>query len=281
MIVAVDLSTVVVLAAISLSEGIGRLPGGALVLRRTLVGPWRVGETVVRPGRLRLVQCWPPLLEALVIPGGGDAAPRLNRADLQRRLASITQVRHAARALGAITLIGLVLGIPLGLGIAGWVGGLLALAGVVTGQIGLAAIGWRGLRLLGTDRRVCWRLVAVTLNPFAAPSVATRILVAAVAGASPLTVARTLLPPATWAAWFRRRAYDARVARIPDEDLSRDLEDANEAIDAVLGQKPQAGGDDGWCPRCGDTYQAGFTTCAECEVPLEGAGASASRNSKC
>jgi hypothetical protein len=280
MIVAVDLDTVAVLAAISLSEGIGRVPAGALVLRRTLGGPWRVGETVVRPGRLRLVQWWPPLLEALVLPSHGGGARLLTRADLQGRLDLIRRVRHAARAVGAITLIGLVLGIPLGVEAAGWAGGLLAMAAVVTGQMGLAALGWRGLRLLGANRRGCWRFVAVTLNPFAAPSVATRILSAAVAGASPLTVARTLLPPHTWAAWFRPLAYDARVARIRDENLSHDLEDADEAIEAVLGQKPYAGEDDRWCPRCGATYQAGFTTCAECEVPLEGTG-SASRNSKC
>jgi hypothetical protein len=278
MIVAVDLSTVAVLAAISLSEGIGRVPAGALVLRRTLFGPWRVGESAGPPGRL--VQGWPPLLEALVLPSRGGAAS-LSRADLQRRLALINRVRHAAGAVGAITLIGLVLGIPLGVEIAGWAGGLVAVVGVAIGQIGLAAIGWRGLRLLGADRRVRWRLVAVTLNPFAAPSVASRILSAAVAGASPLTVARTLLPPHTWTAWFRPRAYDARIAGISDGDLSRDLEDADEAIEAVLRQKPYAGEDHRWCPRCGGTYQAGFTTCAECEVPLEGAADSASRNSKC
>jgi hypothetical protein len=277
MIVAVDVSTVAVLAAISLSEGIGRLPAGALVLRRTLFGPWRVSEAT-RPGRLQVVHWWPPLLEALVIAGRDSALRPLTETELRRRLALTACPRRAARAVGAITLIGLVVGIPLGVEIAGWAGGLLAAAAVVLGQVGLATIGWTGLRRLDADPGARWRLVGSMLNPFTAPAMASRILAAATAGASALTVARTLLPPEAWAAWFRPRAYDARVARISDEDFSGELEGAELAIAAVLGHRPAAGEHDRWCPRCAGTYQAGFTTCAECGVSLKGA---ASRNSKC
>jgi hypothetical protein len=111
--------------------------------------------------------------------------------------------------------------------------------------------------------------------------VGSRILSAAAAGVSPLAVAKILLKSDVWTSWFRPRAYDARMARALDDDLSRELQNADAIIDAVLRQPPPGVGDDHWCPRCAATYQAGFTTCAECDVPLEGGAAAASRNSKC
>jgi hypothetical protein len=276
MIVTVDLSTVVVLAAISLSEGIGRVPAGALVLRRTLLGRWRVSDTTEFTGRLQLVHWWPPFFEALVVQSR-TSTPSFKGIELQRRLAATSRVRQVARVTGAGALVGLVLGIPLGIGFAGWLGGLIAAAGVVIGQAVLAALGWQALSLLGASRRSKWRLVAGTLNPFAAPALASRILAAAVSGASPLTAARALLPPDGWAAWFRPRAYDARFGRAATEELLRDLEGSDAAISAILEQKPMLEQNTPWCPRCAATYQAGFSTCAECEIPLEGAGGSVPR----
>ncbi len=62
-----DWATTAVLLAVLLAEGIRRLPAGAIVLRRTLRGSWRIvhGPTV-RP-EWRLVSIWAPFLEHLVV----------------------------------------------------------------------------------------------------------------------------------------------------------------------------------------------------------------------
>jgi hypothetical protein len=264
--VAVDTGTVLVLAAIALAEGITRIPAGALVLRRMLVGPWQVSGPSAPRNLMRLVHWWPPMTDTLVV--SPISTTPLTRVALQERLRATAPVRRAARATGALTLLGLVLGIPLGVGFAGWFGGLLAAGGVLAGQVVLGALGWRGLHLLGETRRARARLLAVTLNPFAAPHTASRLLAAATAGATPLTVAHALLTPDRWTAWFRPRAYDAGVALAPDQELARGLEAVPHAIDQVLSQRPPMASDDRWCPRCAATYQPGFTACAECEVPL-------------
>jgi hypothetical protein len=265
---AVDTSTMLVLAAIALAEGLGRVPAGSVVLRRFLNGAWQIEEATGPGDRLRLVHWWPPWTDTLVVPPRSSGTVPPSQADLVARIAAIATVRRAARVIGAVTLILLVVGVPAGLGLAGAVGGLTAFGGVAAGQITLGLLGWRGLTSLRAARRERLRLLTANLNPFAAPALASRLLAAACAGATSATVARILLSPERWATWFRPRAYDAGVAQSLDEELADDLEAADDAIAQVLAQRPKMASDGLWCPRCAATYQAGATACADCNISL-------------
>src|SRR5688500_6111266 len=84
-----DWATTAALLAVLLAEGVRRLPAGAIVLRRTLRGSWRIvhGPTV-RP-EWRLVSIWAPFFEHLVVRaetsgdlleaagGGGSTRPAI------------------------------------------------------------------------------------------------------------------------------------------------------------------------------------------------------------
>jgi hypothetical protein len=265
---AVDTSTVLVLAAIALAEGVTRVPAGSLVLRRWLSGPWHVVGVAPLRERLQLIHWWPPWSETLVVPPSPTETASLTEGQLLARVATISTTCRAARLVGALGFLTLVVGIPGGFGVAGAVGGLTA-AGCVFGcQVILALLGWRGLALSGATLAVKQRLLVSTLNPFAAPAVGSRLLAAALLGAGRLTVARALLSPEQWATWFRPRAYDAGVAHTPDRQFVHELEAANEVIAQVLAQRPAIGPDVRWCPRCAATYQAGFGMCTDCGIDL-------------
>jgi hypothetical protein len=265
---AADTSTMLVLAAITLAEGVVRVPAGSVVLRRFLNGAWEI-EGPTGPGNtLRLIHWWSPWTDAIVVsPRSREAAP-LGRARLLSRLAATATVRRTARIIGAATLLLLVIGVPAGLGWAGAVGGLSALGSVLSGQLALGLLGWRGLGHLGVARRERVSALASILNPFAAPALASRLLATATAEATPETVGQTLLSSERWASWFRPRAYDAGVALQPDPDLAHELEAADEAIAQVLAQRPSMASDGLWCPRCAATYRAVATECAECRITL-------------
>jgi hypothetical protein len=265
---AVDTSTMLVLAAIALAEGTGRVPAGSVMLRRFLSGAWQIEEPAGPGNRLRLVHWWPPWTDTLVVPPRSNEAVPLSQADLVARIAATATVRTAARVIGAVTLTLLVVGVPAGFGLAGAIGGLTVLGGVAAGQITLGLLGWRGLASLRAARRERMRLLTASLNPFTAPALASRLLAAACAGATPATVARTLLSPERWASWFRPRAYDAGVAQNLDEELGKDLEAADDAIAQVLAERPKMARNGRWCPRCAATYHAGATACADCNIDL-------------
>jgi hypothetical protein len=266
---AVDTSTMLVLAAIALAEGVERVPAGSLVLRRFLNSTWQIEEPGGTGDRLRLVHWWSPWIEAVIVSPGSGAGPRRSRVELVARLEAIGAVRRTARIIGAATLMLLVVGVPAAFGLAGAVGGLVSLGGVFAGQVALALLGWRGLGLLHLGRQQRLRSLLPNLNPFAAPGVASRLLASAVSGATPATVAQTLLSPGGWAKWFRPQAYDAAVAQIVNRDLAGELEAAEEMIAYVLGQRPEmTTGGVLWCPRCASTYHAGSLHCADCNIPL-------------
>jgi hypothetical protein len=269
---AVDTSTMLVLAAIALTEGIARVPAGSLVLRRWLNGPWRVAGPPPSRDRLQLVHWWPPWTDTLVVPPRSGNALPIQQIELLARLNAVSPMRRAARILGAVSLLALVIGIPAAFGLAGAVGGLSA-AGVMLGsQAILGLFGWRGLTACGATPQERRRLLVSVLNPFAAPGVGSGLLAVAAHGASPLTVAHTLLEPEYWAAWFRRRAYDAGVAQKEDRGLAQELAVVDDLIAQVLARRPPMEPDVRWCPRCAATYQSRIALCTDCGVTLLGAG---------
>jgi len=266
---AVDTSTMLVLAAIALAEGVERVPAGSLVLRRFLNGAWQTEDPGGHGDRLRLVHWWSPWTEAIIVPPGPGAGRRPSRGELVSRLAAIATVRRTARIIGAATLLLLIIGVPAAFGLAGAVGGLVSLGGVFAGQVALALLGWRGLGLLHLGRQQRLRCLLPNLNPFTAPAVASRLMASAVSGATPATVAQTLLSPGSWAKWFRPQAYDAAIAQTVNRDLAKELEAGEETIADVLSQRPEmTTGDLLWCPRCASTYQAGSLHCADCNISL-------------
>ncbi|HEX7335914.1 MAG TPA: hypothetical protein VF252_01800 [Gemmatimonadales bacterium] len=264
---ALDTGTVLVLAAVALVEGLAKVPAGALILRRRLGGSWRVAGRV-EAAQLRLVHFWPPCTETLVLQQTPGATPPVGKSELGSKLDRVESSRRWASVAGLFTQLALILGIPLGIGVAGAMGGLLMAGCVVVGQAALGLLAWNGLRRLGTGRPARSRIVLSVLNPFAAPAISSRLMAEACAGAMPLAVAQALLPHPAWSAWFRRRAYDAAAELSDDREIAEQLEESDRAIAQVLAQRPAMGHEEHWCPRCAATYQAGFTECRDCEVRL-------------
>ena len=110
-----DWSTVVILAAVTLLDGVRRVPAGALVLRQVLAGRWTVADREAEPG-LRLVSAWSSFTLPLIIPSGGvsgaDAPGDHAHTSLDDRLARARGVVGFLRLLGASIVLAIVLGVP-------------------------------------------------------------------------------------------------------------------------------------------------------------------------
>lgn len=195
----------------------------------------------VEVAQLRLVHFWPPCTETLVLQQPSGTTPPVGKRELRSKLDRVESSRRWASMAGLFIQLALILGIPLGIGVAGAIGGLLMAGCVLVGQAGLGLLAWRGLRRLGTGRPAHRRIVLSVLNPFTAPAISSRLVAEACAGAMPLAVAQALLPHPAWSAWFRPRAYDAAAELIDDREIAEQLEESGRAIAQVLAQRPTMG----------------------------------------
>jgi hypothetical protein len=254
----VDWGTVGILAGVVTLEGFRRLPAGALVLRRPLLGPWSVAQVTIERGRWALVAWWPPFFTTVVLPPVRPAAPGATSADVAAFLRESRPWRIGLEALGALVLVALVAGLPLAVarfGPMGFLGGLGLVLALAATTSGLAA--WaRGA--LGLPRRPA----LTALSPFAAPQAAERLLEEALAPVPRVLVLRALLPAAPFTAWLRPRLFDAARAAGPDRDLA-DLV-TPELRAAFLAPPDRLPGADRYCPRCGASYRDG-ERCGDCE----------------
>jgi hypothetical protein len=267
-----DWSTVVILAAITWLDGLRRVPDGALVLQCVLHGPWTVADEEPDP-RWQLVSWWSPLQLALVVPRGGVVpgvdAPRQALTDdaLAERLSRSRYLIATLRVLGAVTIVGIVLGIPGAVARSGAWGFFVALLGVLL----LSFVTWVvvavSMKRDGRSWRRAMGIAAPLLYPFTTPRAAELVLAEAIAGAPPIVVARQLLGRAGFLAWVRPHAYDAlrgRAKPIDAATLTSLL--GRPSLTAIVGATPaQCEPGEGYCPRCARTYRPGTPTCAHCD----------------
>lgn len=266
-----DWSTVVILAAVTLLEGVRRVPADALVLRRVLGGQWTVADLGDDGRPWRLVSWWSPFTLALVVPSGGfpdsDATNEQTDEALGAHLTRARRVVGTLRLLGALIIVGIVFGIPAAIGRFGAWGFVAALSVVMLLTVATAIVVACAMRVRG---RGWWRRVRIgagLLWPFSAPRGAELMIERAVAGAPPLMVARQLLDPASFAAWVRPRAYDALRAHGGSHETASLLTVVGQPdLRAIVHAAPaHCGSGEAYCPRCARVYRAGVATCAECQ----------------
>jgi hypothetical protein len=269
-----DWSTVVILAAVTLLDGVRRVPAGALVVRRVLVGQWSIADSDTLPG-LRLVAWWNPFSLPLIIPVGGivdgDAFPEGSDESVAAGLARTRRTIGFLRMLGAVVVLAIVFGIPASIARFDAWGLVVSLAAVMIVSLVTATIVASAIRRAGWSWRRAMRIAAPLLYPFTTPRAAELVLSHAVSGAAPLMVARQLLGDTRFAAWVRPQAYDAMQGDILAQDPRGLVALVGQSGLAQIVRTPPAhcGTGERYCARCARVYRAETTTCPECRgVPL-------------
>jgi hypothetical protein len=257
-----DWATVGILALLVVMDGWRRVPAGALVLRKPSWAPWRVLPSPRNQKRPRLLS-WPaPFGLTILLRNQPDAAPA---AVAPREL-----VGRAAlpRALGGLTTLLLVPGVPLA---TRWLdaAGFFAAAGLVVlfslGTAAAAVLLARGAAP-ERDRSVGWALPVA--SPFGAARAAEVFLERVLAGRTPLAVARELMDERDFAAWIRPVAFDHLKhadGSVPGLESVVD----REVLIALIETRPeQRDGARAFCPRCGEAFTDPGGDCPACSVAL-------------
>jgi hypothetical protein len=266
------IAAIVVLAAITLSEGIRRLAADAIVVRRSLLGRWSVARANEIGNGIRLVSpCIPVSVPLVLTPVGteGVGSPGLRR--LRSRFTARAERTHLAlitlQVQGMAVLLALVVGIPL----AAFRGPreLALVFGVVlslsVGQACLTAAalmraGARRSRSLAAACRIVW--------PFAAFRAAEVVQAQIAAGVPRMAVLHGLLGQDALLRAYRPLVHDIIQAGDASEDAGTLLELVGRPrLEAFLRHRPD--GDAACCPRCGVEYEASRERCADCLVPLQ------------
>jgi hypothetical protein len=266
-----DWSTVVILAFVTWLDGMRRVPDGALVLRRALIGRWIVDERSNDDSSFRLVAWWSPFSLALTIPVGGvpdaDASNALTEEALDARLKRVRGVVGVLRLLGGLIIVGIVIGFVAAVARFGAWGFVAVLGAVLFLTWTVFFVTMCAMRASGRRWRRAARIAAPLLWPFTAPRAAELILERAIAGAPPLLVARRLLGAASFAVWVRPQAYDTlRGNAGPADSASLLALVGRPDLAAIVHSTPtQCATGERYCPRCGRVYRATIASCAECE----------------
>lgn len=276
----IDLTTVLLLAAVLWLDGWRRLPRESLVLRRTGVGRWAVVSPWARIGALALVALWPPSGMPFVVATAdaeqGDARLRWPRdfavavARGRRRLRRTRLQVAALRLVGTLLIAWIVVGIPVATARSGVRGLLLGIFGAFCLSTWLALVTGDTLRALGVSWRAALRGSAPLLSPFAAMRAPELVIESALAGVSSLARVAALLEPDDFDRWLRPYAYDSvhgdapdgaptgvalLVSRLPRAVLARAVAPPHDADRQAA---------DAWCPRCTTRYQRDTRECTNC-----------------
>ena len=280
----VDVSTVLLLAAVLWLDGWRRVPPDALLLRKTGAGPWCVAEPWARLGAFALVGLWPPAVMPFVVPSGGATE---RSGDVARWTGDFTvsvararrRVRRVAVAITGLRVAGLVLtvwivgAIPLATARSGLRGLLLGILGAFCLATWMAIVAGDALRLLGVRWRGALEATLLLVSPFSAIRAAEVVIDHASGGAPALARVAALLGDDSFRAWLRPHAYDAlhapaaasvrpqlaaAVASVPRAQLTAAL--AAPSADGGAGD----GDGDAYCPRCATAYERSVVACAGC-----------------
>ena len=260
-----------VLYAISLVEGVRRLPENTVVLRRA-ASTWQFVRLSAIGQRLHLVSWCLPLSVPLVLPPPEGAWPeplaRL-RDTLHARLGRTRRQVMALRLGGLLTLTLLVVGVPLAVERSGVFGLVASIALVETVALLQGVVLWGALRRIGRLRRQVLVDAMLVLNPFSTQRGAELVYARATEGVPRDVVMWELLGERDYVAGQRSEIYDVlrtRMPRVRYEHLTT-LTGATR-LDALL-RTPADGFDGaGFCPRCGAEYSAPAAVCADCDVAL-------------
>ncbi|MEX2153960.1 MAG: hypothetical protein WD825_11525 [Gemmatimonadaceae bacterium] len=266
-------TTSLILALVALSDGVRRIPAGAIVLRRLGLGPWTAPRFEEPESRLELVSWCIPLALPLVLTreSNGTSGPESAELALTRRLtrfrARLRRVRHHVLALrinGLAILATLVVVLPLLAyrgGAWGFLVGVQLLLTLCLVQVVAAAM---ALRRVGIALRPALFASVPFAWPFTAPRAAEVVQSHAVAGLPPLLALHELAPEDEFLRVARPALYDAMVRNIVSDDVAALAELWGEARVRSLIGKPSAEDADLYCPRCGSAFNPGREFCTDC-----------------
>jgi hypothetical protein len=264
------------LYAITLSEGVRRLPAEAIVLRRFGFGPWRFVRRVEIGAGIRLISWCLPASLPLVLQGGTSPVEaddiREQLAMMRHRLAEARLSLGLLRMLGLMTLILLVAGVPIAVERSGLFG--LVAAAIVLLELTFVQALWTGwlLRRLGASGRSAAAKALKLLNPFGVQRAAEIVLARIVGEVPVLAVACELLGQEEFVHAFRPMLYDALHGDAPQPGLSNLTPlVADGRLASLLGTAPIGLGTGAFCPRCASQFASGVPFCSDCDgVPLVG-----------
>ena len=268
------LAVATILAALSLAEGIRRLPEGAILLRRFALGRWHVvRQSEIGMGVHLLSWCIP-----LSVPwvSGGETETTMRVPELVDKMhARLDRARGhivALRILGLATLALLIGALPLAVaknGVFGLIAVVIALLAITSAQSVWTLIVLRRTGM-ATGPAV-WSAVKL-LNPFATQRAAEMIYASCTAGIPAIVVTCDLLGPERLVLALRPSIYDLMRDREPREryDFLTAMV-AEERLLSLLRTPPAGYAGGGFCPRCGAEFSAGLTQCSDCrDVALLG-----------
>jgi hypothetical protein len=248
-----------------LDGGLRKVRSDSIVIRRTLLGPWRVAE-IVRSESWRAVGRWPSLV--LTLSPTEPLHARVSLSQLEERVQRVRGLVLALRFLGFATGVALVFGAPLAVDRFGRAGlyysadALLAL-GVLTAILCIFAT-----RRLDARGWMPIRFAIAYLWPFAGPYAAERVMAYAMRDGSPLDVFRALSGAESFARWARPHAYDALASSSAREIQLLDgfaFRVKRSSLEEMLGVLPLDTSPGSLiCPRCGVGFRDDMRACSDC-----------------
>jgi hypothetical protein len=260
---------VAILFTIAAFEGVRKLGPDELVLRCSPLGVWRVAAPVQLWRDWHIVSFLPPFFLTIVIPPGVGTTSAPNRGHGSAEFAPTSGAILALRALGALDLLLLILGIPWAVarfGAAGFMGSL-ACALTVSVAIALTAV-----ILLAQDSlptRVAVRRAISLASPFSAPLAAEIVLSARIRRYPRLSAISRLVSETQFRAWIRPWAYDLEAPRSSIRNAWLEEIAASLSISERTGILDSASDgcrvEERYCPRCGEKYLLALSFCADCE----------------
>ena len=279
----VDRSTVAVLAVILWLDGWRKAPDDAVVVRRTLLGRWRVHDVAARVGGHAFVAWWPPFVMPFVV--GASTAGLGARwsfdvavARAERRLRRLRWDTFIARVLSALLVLWIVLGIPMLTAMSGGVGLVRGIWTALLLATSVAIITTIALRRIGIPWQQAARQTAVLVSPFSTSRAPELLVAAALADAAPIVALRALLGDEAFRAWVRPWAFDALysgggaaiadngswlshvvVAALPGALLERAVAAPSRASDDREQTEIEH-----YCARCGRIFRHTASSCTEC-----------------
>jgi hypothetical protein len=286
-----DAGTTSLLLAILWLDGWRRVPDDALVVRRVLLGQWRIGYVWARAGTYAFLSWWPPLVLPIIVSLTPDDDTLHSRAfDIEvargrRRLRRVALDRLLTRGLATSLVVWIVFGIPILTANSGGAGLLRGVSFAFAIALSIAVVTAETLVVLGYRRRRALRMAAPLLSPFGAARAPELITEAAVADVSPMARLAALVGDDRFYTWIRPTAYDV-LAASPLSPAHASQVASAASVDATalevrvraLGPRhlsraiaaPQTlyGSDtvdeSAFCPRCGTRFDGNVVMCAEC-----------------
>jgi hypothetical protein len=268
-----SVATAAILYGITFAEGVRQLPADAIVLRRLALGRWRFVRCVEIGAGLRLVSWCLPVSLPLVLHRGTSSA---DEAEIRQRIETMrarwVETRLSVgllRALGLVTLLLLVGGVPIVVERAGLFG--LVVAVIVLLELTFVQALWTGwlLRRLGASGRSAAVASVKLLNPFAVQRAAEVVCARIVADVPALAVAYELLGDEEFVRAFRPMLYDALHGGSADAVAILTPLVAEGHLASLLQTPPPGLAGGAFCPRCESQFARGAGFCSDCDdVPL-------------